>query len=195
MTENVFQNAKRVTVSDRILAATFLRLFPPFIVPNHLTIARFLMTPFVLFLLFTGSFISGTVLFAIAAFTDALDGAMARTRNQITEWGKAYDPLADKLLIVLTGFLLIPKFLGAQLLFAIVLIEMIFIASAYFLKNRGGEVQANAWGKAKMICQSFGVGLILLFIIVHAPILLVVAELLLYTSLVFAIISLVTFGI
>ncbi len=188
--------ADGITFSDRILAATVLKLFPRRVTPNQLTIFRFFTVPFVLLLLFLGKYGWGAALFVVSAFTDALDGAMARTRNQITEWGKIYDPLADKLLIVLTALFLIPQHLGFPIIFAMLSIEMLLIGAAYYAKNTGvREIQANAWGKVKMILQSFGVGFLFLFAIFNIPLLLAIAATLLYASILFAVISLVTYGI
>jgi len=186
---------ENITISDKFLAVTFLRLFPSFIVPNHLTLARFFATPFVLYFVFLEDYVIGITLFSLAAFTDALDGAMARTRNQVTEWGKTFDPLADKLLIGLTALIVIPKYLDFQLIFLILVIEALFIVSAYYIKQREGEIQANGWGKTKMIFQSFGIGFILLFALINIPLLLVIANVLLYVSILFAVISLVSHGI
>ena len=192
----IFLKAEKITLSDKILAATVLKLFPQRVTPNQLTIFRFFTVPFVLLLLFLGKYQWGAVLFAISAFTDALDGAMARTRNQITEWGKIYDPLADKLLIVLTALFLIPQHLGFPIIFALLSTEMLLIGAAYYLKNKGRkDIQANIWGKIKMILQSFGVGFLFLFAILNTPWLLAIAAMLLYASILFAVISLVTYGI
>jgi len=189
-------NDGKITLSDRILGATVLKLIPHRVKPNHVTIFRFFTIPFILLLLFIEEYRYATILFAISAFTDAMDGAMARTRNQITEWGKIYDPLADKLLIVLTALFLIPKHLGFPIVFAILSIEMLLIGSAYHIKETTRrEIQANVWGKVKMILQSFGVGFLFLFVIAGTPFTLLIAQLLLYASLVFGVVSLVTYGI
>jgi CDP-diacylglycerol--glycerol-3-phosphate 3-phosphatidyltransferase len=188
---------QRITISDRILAAIFLRFFPERVTPNHLTIFRFFTVPFVVYLIFTEQYIEGIILFTISAFTDALDGALARTRNKITEWGRMYDPMADKLLIGLVAIVLVPRFLDPLIVFFIILIEMALIGSAYYLKNRGQQhrIRANGWGKAKMITQSFGVGFLLLHPIIAIPNSLVIATYFLYASIVLGVISLITYGI
>ncbi len=186
----------KITLSDKILAATFLRLIPKSVTPNQLTIFRFFSVPFVLFLLSIQEYEWAVILFIISAFTDALDGALARTTNRITEWGKMYDPMADKLLIVLTSLILIPKYLGFWLVFSITFIEMVLIGSAYYLKNKGAiEIRANAWGKGKMISQSVAVSLLLLYALVHAPFLLIGAQYVFYLAIIFALVSLITYGI
>jgi Phosphatidylglycerophosphate synthase len=137
----------RITLSDKILAATVLRLIPRRVQPNQVTIFRFFTIPFVLLLLFIGAHEWAMVLFIFSAFTDALDGAMARTRNQVTEWGKIYDPLADKLLIVLTAFFLIPRHLGFPIVFAILSVEMLLIGAAYYIKNKNSGKSRQTHGE------------------------------------------------
>lgn len=69
---------------------------------NKLTMLRILMVPaFVLFMYlnFENSRIVATVIFAIASFTDFLDGYIARKNNLVTNFGKFADPLADKILV------------------------------------------------------------------------------------------------
>lgn len=89
----------KVSFVDRILDRTILKIFPDSIRPNFLTVFRFVSIPFIIFFLINGNYMIGFWLFVISAFTDALDGAMARTRNKITDWGIVFDPFADKLLI------------------------------------------------------------------------------------------------
>lgn len=78
------------------------RLIPDVITPNKITIVRICMIPlFVLFfyLDFEGSKITAACLFALAAFTDFLDGYIARKYNVVTTVGKFLDPIADKVLV------------------------------------------------------------------------------------------------
>src|SRR3989339_879810 len=84
---------------DHIMRYTFVPLVPRFVTPNMITIARMVLIPFILYFLFSNEYGIGVPLFLFAAFTDALDGSVARLRHQVTEWGTFYDPLADKLLI------------------------------------------------------------------------------------------------
>lgn len=184
-----------ITVSDRILAVTFLKLLPRRVTPNQITIFRFFTVPFVAALLYLDLYLYAIPLFAVSAFTDALDGALARTRNKITEWGKAYDPIADKLLIGSAALIVIPKFVNVYLFAIIVFLEMFLIGTAYYLKNQGHDISANGWGKAKMVLQSLGIVCILVFALGGFPWALGVGTYLLYASIFFAIISLVTYGI
>lgn len=155
---------------------------------------RFFTVPFVALLILLGYEVWAIVIFTASALSDALDGAMARTRNMITEWGTTYDPLADKMLIGLTAFLILPKYLGPWLVFTIIFIEMVLLGLSYYFKNRVDiEIQPNWWGKSKMIVQSFGVGLVLLYVAVPAYFILLAATWLLYVGILLAIISLVAY--
>ncbi|MGM0629272.1 MAG: CDP-alcohol phosphatidyltransferase family protein [Patescibacteria group bacterium] len=94
---------KRPNAIDRILDRLFLWSIPSYIKPNHLTIFRYLTVPIIFYFLLNSFYLPVLLLFLLSAFTDALDGALARTRDQITSWGKIHDPLADKLLIGIVG--------------------------------------------------------------------------------------------
>lgn len=70
---------------------------------NKLTMLRVALIPVfmvVLYIGFPGSHITAMVLFIVAGVTDFVDGYIARSRNQITDFGKFMDPLADKVLVV-----------------------------------------------------------------------------------------------
>jgi CDP-diacylglycerol--glycerol-3-phosphate 3-phosphatidyltransferase len=182
----------KVTVIDRVFEKTVLKLFPKFIKPNIITVFRFVSIPFVLYFLINKEYMIGLILFSLSAFSDAVDGAMARTRNQITDWGIVFDPLADKLLIGSVGFIAISSLVSLPLAISIVFIELLLIISAYF-RFKGEIVPAKLVGKIKMILQSFGVGFLLIFLAVGHPALIIVATYTLYLAIVFAILSLVVY--
>lgn len=69
--------------------------------PNRLTILRVLLIPLVLVLQWADAYPFALAVFVIAAFTDFLDGYLARKNGQITVFGKFLDPVADKLLVLL----------------------------------------------------------------------------------------------
>lgn len=68
--------------------------------PNVLTIARAILVPIIIWLLTEGELKIAFILFVLAGISDAVDGYVAKTFNQRTEFGAYLDPLADKLLIV-----------------------------------------------------------------------------------------------
>lgn len=195
MSEDIYQKAERFYWHDRILEKTILRLFPKSVRPNHLTAARFLLTPVVVILMLDERYYIGLYAFLIVAFTDALDGSMARTRGQITEWGKAYDPLADKILIGSMVFIIVLRYIDFWTALVIILLEIIIIMTAWVRKRKGAEIQANIWGKVKMILQTLGVVILLAAIIFNWASLLPFASGVLYLAIAFAVVSLLTYGI
>jgi cardiolipin synthase len=73
-------------------------------IPNSLTILRILLIPFYIGLLIYGRYDQALIVLIVAGLTDALDGAIARVKNQFTRLGAVLDPLADKLLLT-SGFI------------------------------------------------------------------------------------------
>jgi len=189
-----FQKAGKVLWHDRLLAATVLRLFPYTVHPNHITVFRFIATPAVALMMFYGRHFIGLVAFLIVAFSDALDGSMARTRNQITEWGKAYDPVADKILIGSMVFIIVLKYIDLWTSLIIISLEFIIIVVAWWRLRKGVVVQANVWGKIKMMLQVSGVVILLLAIVLDWASLMPLASGTLYLAIAFAIVSLLTYS-
>jgi len=179
----------KITIVDRFLAKTILKLFPSFVRPNFLTVFRFICTPFIIFFLLHENYGISFWLFAIAAFTDALDGAMARTRRQITDWGIVFDPFIDKILISSVSLIVISKFISPILAGIIVLIEILLIIFSY-ARFKGEIVPAKTVGKIKMILQSVGVCLLLLSVVINLPILTLISTGILYLAIIFALLSL-----
>lgn len=179
----------KVTIFDRMFSATILPLFPRSFSPNRITIFRFISIPIILTLLILGYNIAGTILFVLAALSDALDGAVARTQHRITKWGIVADPIADKLLIGLVSLLVVLKYLDWHVTLAIVSIELVLAFSAYF-RYRGKLMPAKTVGKMKMILQCVGVGFVLLYGIVPSPVFLIIGQYILYLAIIFGLASL-----
>ncbi len=195
MPNSNFQQADRIFWHDRVLAATVLKLFPKKVTPNHITVFRFIATPIVVILMVYGRYYVGLIAFLLVAFTDALDGSMARTRNQITNWGKIYDPLADKILIGSMVFVIVLRYIDFWTAMIIVGIEIVIITVAWVRKVKGYKVEANIWGKIKMMLQVAGVSILLLSVIFDLAALIPYASGALYVAIAFAIVSLLTYGI
>ena len=173
---------------DRILDNLFLWVFPERVTPNHLTTFRYLTIPPVFFFLLNQSYTIGLILFAISSFTDALDGAMARTRSKITNWGKLHDPIADKILIGITGAVLITRYINFQIIVAIIILELLTVMVAIHLhEDSEKEMGAKLPGKIKMVCQSFGLIFLLLGIINQVSGLIFFATSLFYLAIFFSI--------
>ena len=125
--------------------------------PNTLTLLRIFLVPVVVVALLdetpNGDAIAAGV-FALAAFTDGLDGYIARSRGDITTFGKLMDPLADKLLV--TAALVALVSLGRLEAW----IAMVIIAREFFVTGlrgvaveRGVVIQASWLGKVKTATQ------------------------------------------
>ena len=142
--------------------------------PNKLTIFRLILVPIMVIVPFLG--MTGEVfnipsenliiigIFALASFTDLLDGKIARKYNLITTFGKFADPLADKIL-VLSAMLMLVENDKLPAWIPIIVLAREFIVSGYRLiaVEKGGQViAASVWGKLKTVTQM--VALILVFI-------------------------------
>ncbi len=171
--------------SDRFLDKTFLWIFPKFVTPNHITLFRYLIIPSVFYLLLFSHYKWGLLFFTIAAFSDALDGAMARTRNKTTNWGKIHDPLADKILIGVSGAVLVTRFINFRIMLVIALIEFLTVISVLRVHDKKGEMGARLPGKIKMILQSGGLVLLLIYGVFFTSWALGAATALLYGSIFF----------
>ncbi len=126
--------------------------------PNKLTIARIIMVPvFIAFLLIEmipGHRYIAFVLFAIACFTDTMDGYIARKFNLITDFGKFLDPLADKLLVSAAFICFVEQQLMPSWV-AIIILSREFIISGFRLvaANKNIVIAASMWGKVKTTFQ------------------------------------------
>lgn len=180
---------------DYVMKACILPLVPRRVTPNHVTVLRFLLTPFAVWGLAIHAWSWAIPLFLFTAFTDVIDGSLARVRRQVTEWGAMYDPLADKLLISLTAVVVVTATVGWWLTILLIFFEFAIVMGALRYRNEGGVVMANTWGKTKMFLQSSGVLCLLLSMSAGVPVLVVVGMWLLVVSIFFAIVSLVTYGL
>ena len=132
---------------------------------NKLTIFRMILVP--VMVVFAYIPIGGDVytvpvamlimdlIFIIASITDKLDGYIARSRNQVTTFGKFLDPLADKILVLTAMILLVERGLLPAWIPVIVLARE-FIVSGFRLVavEKGGVViAASVWGKLKTVTQ------------------------------------------
>ena len=173
--------------SDTFLAKTLLPFIPHSISPNQVSWLRILSLPFIYYLLSNEQYAWGLALFALAALTDALDGAMARTRNQITESGKILDAVADRGLIILVAIMFIPTYFGWPLLIAIGVLEVLNGLMAYRSKKRIGINPGANWaGKVKMFVQCIAFAMMFIALLSGSPVWNAYAYPLLVASLVFA---------
>ncbi len=129
--------------------------------PNSITVLRILLIPVFVWLYLEHTpediLLAGLV-FATAAFTDFLDGYLARRSGQITNLGKLLDPVADKLLVA-SGLILLVQAQQVAVWLAIVMIarELIVTGARAVAANEGFIVQADSLGKFKVVGQIGGI--------------------------------------
>ncbi len=106
------------------------------------------------------------VLFCVASFTDFLDGYIARKYNQVTDFGKFADPLADKLLVSSALVLLAEQNAIQGWMVCVILAREFIITSLRIVAANKGRVMAATWtGKVKTCVQIGGIILIYLYYI------------------------------
>ena len=132
---------------------------------NKLTVFRMILVPVIAiipvidsivqipgsFLGISTAFWIMNIIFIIASLTDKLDGYIARSRNQVTTFGKFLDPLADKIL-VLAALVILVEYGKIPAWIPIIVLAREFIVSGYRLLavEKGGKVvAASFWGKLK----------------------------------------------
>lgn len=188
MTKNGGQNVQNKI--DGLIDKYFLWAVPRGVRPNHVTLVRFALIPVIHWLLVSDKFDLALVVFVIAASTDFIDGAMARTRDQITDLGKVIDPIADKLLIMTVLLYIGFKHWIVQVFVIFIIFELIAVISgAIFRSALGKPIGANFFGKIKMILQSISVGLFILGILINVNLLIDFSEYILAIALAFAVLS------
>lgn len=187
------ENAK-ILPHDRFLNSVLIRFFPAWLRPNHLTVLRLCLIPFVLWSIAMKDWSVVIPLFLAAAFTDALDGSLARVRKQITIWGTVADPAADKLLIVSVVVLFVAQEVNPIFAALIVLVEVLIILARLLRHGKDWIVSANWAGKMKMLFQVIGVTLLLLAKFFGLDLLVPFSIGTLSVAIVFALLSLFTYS-
>ena len=134
--------------------------------PNKLTLMRIVLVP--VFMIFAGLGQIGTpacnrmfylvaaIVFAVASFTDYLDGHLARKWNIVTDFGKFADPLADKLLTTTAFLYMMHDGVCSPVVLVIILAREFAVSGLRMVAASapGGKViAANMWGKVKTVLQ------------------------------------------
>ena len=138
-------------------------------IANKLTIFRMILVPIMVIIPFLGieneilgiplTYVIIDIIFIIASITDKLDGYIARSRNQVTTFGKFLDPIADKIL-VLAAMVMLVEFGKIPAWIPIIVLAREFIVSGYRLVaiEKGGKViAASKWGKLKTVTQMIAI--------------------------------------
>ncbi len=134
--------------------------------PNKLTLARMLLVP--VFMVFVSLSQYGTagyeswhylvagLVFAIASFTDFLDGYLARKWKMVTDFGKFADPLADKLLTTVAFLYMMRDGVCSPVVVSLILAREFAVSGLRMVAagaKDGKVIAANMWGKVKTVLQ------------------------------------------
>jgi len=154
--------------------------------PNAITIGRIVLAALLAPLVLTDSFsvrLAAFVVFLVAAFSDMVDGRLARSRNLITDFGKLADPLADKLLLACTfvPFYLLshgmepetpfPWFGNTLPLWILIVIfgrELFVTVFRGYAARRGVVLAAGKAGKLKAVFQNIATGAVIFWYALHS---------------------------
>lgn len=142
--------------------------------PNKITISRIVLIPLIVFFYLAnfipygiGKFASAFT-FMLAAYTDFLDGYLARKNNQVTNFGKFLDPIADKLIVFSALVLVCVDGTLPHIFAEIVLIVMLardFIVGAIRTVAASSNIviAADIFGKIKTILQDIALSILLVY--------------------------------
>lgn len=141
-------------------------------IPNRLSILRIILVPCMMLFFMVAdipyNYLIATVIFILAAFTDHLDGYIARKYNMVTDMGKFLDPIADKLLTtsalaLLAVYHTIPNPYG-------VIILMLFVARDFTVgmlrqiaAGKGSIISADKLGKLKTVLLYIGIPVLIMY--------------------------------
>ena len=162
---------------------------------NKLTIFRMILVPIMVIFAYLpiGGDVYGIaipmiimdVIFIIASITDKLDGYIARSRNQVTTFGKFLDPLADKMLTMTAFVFLISLNLAPAWVVAIIVCRELAVTGLRLIlaENKGQVLAAKMPGKIKTTTQMLSIIFLLLGDVYY------IGTILLYICLIFTIYS------
>ncbi|MDX9972432.1 MAG: CDP-diacylglycerol--glycerol-3-phosphate 3-phosphatidyltransferase [FCB group bacterium] len=137
--------------------------------PNRLTLARVVMAPIFVGLMsvdHAASFALAYVTFTAAAITDYYDGKIARERNLVSNFGKLWDPVADKVIMsaAFVMMMTMPELcIPGWTVVAILTREFVITGARSFAASDGLVIGANRWGKTKTVVQIVYVQVFLFF--------------------------------
>ncbi len=156
-------------------------------ISNKLTILRIILVPVFVALMMLNMGLAATIVFVVASLTDMLDGYLARKRNEITNFGKFADPIADKILVV-SALLCLMEIAVIPAWAVIIVIAREFIVSGLRMSAASQDVviAADGFGKIKTITQMVSITMLLLGI---GGIFGIIAQVLFYVSVVLTFLS------
>ena len=138
--------------------------------PNKLTLTRILLVPVFMIFVSLGQYITPSynpryyliagLIFAVASFTDFLDGHLARKWNMVTDFGKFADPLADKLLTTVAFIYMMRDGVCRPVVLCIILAREFAVSGLRMVAagaKDGRVIAANMWGKVKTVLQMLSI--------------------------------------
>ena len=138
--------------------------------PNKLTLTRIILVP--VFMIFVSLsqymtpsynprwYLIAGIIFAVASFTDYLDGHLARKWNMVTDFGKFADPLADKLLTTVAFIYMMRDGVCSPVVLCIILAREFAVSGLRMVAagaKDGKVIAANMWGKVKTVLQMLSI--------------------------------------
>jgi len=144
-------------------------------IPNMLSYLRIVLIPVFIYLLTLRTLEAWTlavIVFIIAAFTDFLDGWVARLLKQESEFGKFIDPVADKILVIsaLTAIIVIDKnfeIFDSWMIIIIVGRDVLITVMRMLAIKRGRSLRTSRFGKFKTAFQMMSVVIIIMIYVVR----------------------------
>ena len=138
--------------------------------PNKLTLTRILLVPVFMIFVSLGQYITPSYnpryyliagfVFAVASFTDFLDGHLARKWNMVTDFGKFADQLADKLLTTVAFIYMMRDGVCSPVVLCIILAREFAVSGLRMVAagaKDGKVIAANMWGKVKTVLQMLSI--------------------------------------
>ncbi|MFB0527335.1 MAG: CDP-diacylglycerol--glycerol-3-phosphate 3-phosphatidyltransferase [bacterium] len=141
---------------------------------NKLTMGRIIVIPFFILFMFIGNIytrVAALLIFILAAISDVYDGIIARHREEVTNFGKFIDPLADKLIVsaALISFVQLRELsIPAWMVILVISREFIITGLRSVAASRGTIIPASLSGKFKTTSQMVVIITILMILIVNA---------------------------
>ena len=160
-------NRIQITI-DSFWQNTLFKVLPKKVTPNFFTYIRLILIPAIVYLIAIAEFGWGLIFFIIAAISDTIDGSLARTKKATSISGKILDPIADKMLIILSYLFIAWYYPHAIFLVLVVMFDLLaLLAGALFLLLHQPVPPANWLGKSKMVFEV--VTLLLVWIYLMSP--------------------------
>ncbi|MGA2417804.1 MAG: CDP-alcohol phosphatidyltransferase family protein [Candidatus Staskawiczbacteria bacterium] len=176
---------------DEFLFIFIKPYWPKKITPNQVTWVRVILGMLLFVLLFWLGDINKILvisLFCIGAFTDLIDGPIARGLNKVTEFGAMLDSIADRILILPIAVYSLYHY-HRWLLLILLLVEIMNAIASIFYKSREIYLESNIYGKTKMVLMSVVFIAILIVWPASPPILFIYV---LWLSIIFSFLSIFT---